>query len=141
MLQNLAAEIIKCYERARLAHDKADRAINEEFKADFLIAEGRWLALAQSYEGQHRLSRTTEFDRPRRSGEITRMLREHGGAFAPEDITRLTVAYDAVLHQLGLADREDGATLMIAKRIIDLARQGERDPERLTAAAIEALMK
>jgi hypothetical protein len=58
MLQNLAAEIINCYERARLAHEKADRAISADFKADFLAAEGRWLSLAHSYEGQHRLSQT-----------------------------------------------------------------------------------
>jgi hypothetical protein len=56
-------------------------------------------------------------------------------------ITKLTVAYHAVLHQLGLVDREDGATLMVAKRIIDLATLGERDPERLTAATMEALGK
>ena len=142
MLQNLAAEIINCYEHARLAHEKADRAINEEFKVDFLAAEGRWLALAHSYEGQHPLSRTiAEFDRRRRAGAITRMLRQQGGVFEPDDITRLTVAYRAVLHQLGLVDREDGATLMVAKRIIDLASQGERDPERLTAATLEALSR
>jgi hypothetical protein len=29
-----------------------------------------------------------------------------------------------VLHQLGLADVEDAATLTVAKRIIDLATQG-----------------
>ncbi len=43
MLQNLAAEIINCYERARQARVKAEAAINEEFKADFLAAESRWL--------------------------------------------------------------------------------------------------
>ena len=48
MLQNLAAEIINCYEHARLAHEKADRAINEEFKADFLAAEGP-LGAASAY--------------------------------------------------------------------------------------------
>ena len=41
-----------------------------------------------------------------------------------------------MLHQLGLVDREDGATLMVAKRIIDLATLGERDPERLMAATM-----
>jgi hypothetical protein len=46
MLQNLAAEIINCYERARLAREKAERAINDDFKADFLAAEDRRLALA-----------------------------------------------------------------------------------------------
>ena len=48
MLQNLAAEIINCYERARQAREKAQRAINDEFRAEFLAEEGRWLALALS---------------------------------------------------------------------------------------------
>jgi hypothetical protein len=30
---------------------------------------------------------------------------------------------------------------MVAKRIVDFATQGERDPERLTAATVEALSK
>jgi hypothetical protein len=55
------------------------------------------------------------------------------------DLTRLTAAYHAVLDQLGLSEREDAATLRVAKRIVDLVAQGERDPERL--AAVEALSK
>ena len=142
MLQNLAAEIINCYERARQAREKADRAINREFKAEFLAAEGRWLALALSYERQHQLSRTiAEFDRRRKAGAITLTLREQGLAFDPDDIARLDIAYHAVLHQLNLSDRADGLTLVIAKRIVDLAAQGERDSERLIAATVEALSK
>jgi hypothetical protein len=142
MLQNLAADIINCYERARQAREKADRAINNDFKADFLAAEDRWLALARSYELQHRLSRTAaELDRRRKAGPINRMLREQGVVFDPADVTRLTIVYHAVLHQLGLVDREDGATLMVAKRIVDLATLGERDPERLTAATVETLSR
>ena len=72
MRQNLAAEIINCYERARQARQKAEVAINEEFKTDFLAAEGRWLSLAYSYEGQHRVSRTiAEFDRRARQVQST----------------------------------------------------------------------
>ena len=52
MVQNLAAEVLKCYERARLAGERAERA-NDDFKADFLAAECRWLVLAQTYEHQH----------------------------------------------------------------------------------------
>jgi hypothetical protein len=141
MLQNLAAEIINCYERARHPRERAERARSDQFKADFLAAEGRWLALAYSYEHQHRSSRTIhEFDRRRKAGAIIRMLRDQGVVFDPDDVTRLTIAYHAVLHQLGL-DREDGATLMVAKRIVDLATLGNRDPERLTAATVEAVTK
>jgi hypothetical protein len=38
-------------------------------------------------------------------------------------------------------DYEDGVTLLIAKLIVNLAAQGERDPERLTAATVEALSR
>jgi hypothetical protein len=91
MLQNLAAEIISCYERARQASEKAERARSDQFKADFLAAESRWLALAYSYEHQNRLSRTIhEFGRQRKAGAITRMLREQGVVF-----DALTVPYSA----------------------------------------------
>jgi hypothetical protein len=67
------------------------------------------------------------------------LLGNGGGAFDPADIAKLAVAYDAVLHRLNLADRQDGITLMIAERIIGLATRGERDPERLMAGTIDAL--
>jgi hypothetical protein len=142
MLQNLPAEIINCYERARQAREKAELAINDGFKADFLAAEGRWLALALSYDRQHQLSRTiAEFDRRRKAGAIALTLRERGLAFDLDDVTRLDIAYHAVLHHFRLSDRTDGITLVIAKRIVDLAAQGEHDPERLVAATVEALSK
>jgi hypothetical protein len=37
------------------------------------------------------------------------MLRERRSVFDPDDIAKLDIAFHAVLHQLGLADREDGA--------------------------------
>jgi hypothetical protein len=87
MLQSLAAEIVYCYKRARLAREKSERAINDEFRKEFHAAEGRWLAVALSYERQHQLSRTIdEFDRRKKEGAITRMLREHRSAFDPEDV-------------------------------------------------------
>jgi hypothetical protein len=140
VLPNVAAEITSCYECARQAREKAEIALYDELKAEFLAAESRWLALARSYEQQHQTSRTVaEFDRRGSVGAITRLLGEGGGAFDSAEVARLCVAYDAVLHQLNLADRQDGITLMIAERIIDLATQGERDPERLMAGTIEAL--
>jgi hypothetical protein len=141
MLQNLAAEIIKCYERARQAREKAESAINDAFRADFLAAERRWLALANSYHLQQGPRTVAEFDHRREAGAINRTLEEQGIAFDPDDVTTLTIAYQAVLHQLDLVDYEDGVTLLIAKLIVDLAAQGEHDPERLTAATVETLCK
>jgi hypothetical protein len=52
-------------------------------------------------------------------------------SFSPEDITSLVTAFEGTLSALGLVNRNDPAVLMVAKRIIDLAQQGERDPTRL----------
>jgi len=141
MLQNLDAEISDCYERARRAREKAELAINNEFKGDFLAAEGRWLALALSYELRVATSASIELDRRGKVGSLSLMLREQGIAFDPEAVAQLDIAYRAVLAQLGLVDHEDSATLTVAKRIVDLAAEGERDPERLTAATVKAFAK
>jgi hypothetical protein len=133
VLENLAEEILYCHERARRALRKAGGATTDQLTADFLAIARGWMVLAHGYEREHKASRHV--------ADFTRMLREQGGAFDPDDIVRLDIAYHAVLHQLGLADIEDAATLIVAKRVIDLAAQGERDPERLTSATVEALSK
>jgi hypothetical protein len=52
-------------------------------------------------------------------------------AFGPETIAVLGVALEETLRQRGLIDCNDPAMTMVAKRIIELAKQGERDPIRL----------
>jgi hypothetical protein len=139
MLQSLPAEIIYCYERARLARNLAARAFNDRFKADFVAAERRWMALAQSYERQHQLSRfLAEFSRRRRAGPIVQMAHEQRVAFGPDEVMLMDTAFHVALEQLGLLDREDGMALMIARRIIEVAGKGERDPKRMASAAVDA---
>jgi hypothetical protein len=41
--------------------------------------------------------------------------------------------------KLGLKDREGPGTALVAKAIIEVAKGGERDPNRLRDAAIKAL--
>jgi hypothetical protein len=60
-------------------------------------------------------------------------------AFGPEEIKVLTTAYEDTLRTLRLADRADPAAEIIAKKIIEFARRGERDPLRLRERAIESL--
>ena len=60
---------------------------------------------------------------------IYRLLK--GSAFGPDDIKVLSDAFDSALRELKLVDRSDPATELIAKRIIELAQRGERDPDRL----------
>ena len=65
-----------------------------------------------------------------------RVLLQHDHAFGPEEVGILVAAYEGALAELQLTQREDPATLLIAKRIIDLAKDGERDPIRLRDAAM-----
>jgi hypothetical protein len=66
-----------------------------------------------------------------------RLLKNH--AFGPDEIQVLTTAYEQALCALRLKDRADPATEMIAKKIIELAQRGERDPVRLREHAIRGL--
>jgi len=60
-------------------------------------------------------------------------------SFGPEDITLLATTFEAALRQLGLADRNAPAAQTLARRIMELAHQGERDPDRLRERALEGL--
>jgi len=60
-------------------------------------------------------------------------------AFGPDDIGRMTTAYEDALRVLGLTDRTDPITEIIAKKIIDVAQTGERDPLRIRVRAIADL--
>jgi hypothetical protein len=57
--------------------------------------------------------------------------------FNPEEVTMLRDVFEDTLRELKLIDRTDPVTLLIAKKIIGLARRGERDPARLRQAAVQ----
>jgi hypothetical protein len=57
-------------------------------------------------------------------------------ALQPEDIARLVAAYQRTLRALGLKDRDDPLTQMIAKKIIDIGRSGMRDPKQISELAL-----
>jgi hypothetical protein len=60
------------------------------------------------------------------------------GVFSPEDITVLTAAFESTLRTLGLRDRKHPTVLLVAKRVIELARQGERNPKLLQNAVLKS---
>ena len=64
---------------------------------------------------------------------INRLLKS--GAFGPDEIEVLSNAFEAALRELKLVDRTDPVAEWVAKRIIELAQQGERDPVRLREGA------
>jgi hypothetical protein len=68
---------------------------------------------------------------------IYRLLQS--SAFEPEAITMMTTAYEEALRVLGLTDRQDPITEIVATKIIEVAQQGERNPVVLRQRALEAL--
>ena len=61
-------------------------------------------------------------------------------AFDPEAVQQMSTALSAACRALGLAETQDPVTLLLAARIIELARQGERDAESLRAAAVRGFL-
>jgi hypothetical protein len=68
---------------------------------------------------------------------IYRLLQN--SVFGPDEIVRMSSAYEQALKTLRLADRNDPVSELVAKKIIDIARTGETDPSRISALAISAL--
>ena len=60
------------------------------------------------------------------------------GSFEPEEVAMLGSVFEDVLQTLGLVDRQDLATEMVAKKVIELAKAGVRDPGRLKALTLQA---
>jgi hypothetical protein len=60
-------------------------------------------------------------------------------SFGPEAIAVMTAAFEGTLRTLGLVDHTGLATEIVAKKIIELARQGECDPVRLRDRAVQSL--
>jgi hypothetical protein len=68
---------------------------------------------------------------------IYRLLRN--STMAPEEISRITEAYEQALHTLCVRDRDDPLTEMIAKTIIKIAQTGVHDAAEISALTIEQL--
>src|SRR2546422_2780063 len=59
---------------------------------------------------------------------IRPLLESDPGAFGPDDVEALVSAFEASLKALRLVDRRDPAVLIVARRVIALAKEGTRDP-------------
>jgi hypothetical protein len=60
-------------------------------------------------------------------------------SFDPESVESMSVALAGALEALELTDKKDPLTIVVARQIVDAAKGGERDPERLKAAALTAV--
>ena len=61
-------------------------------------------------------------------------------AFSPEDVSVITEVFKSAVSVLQLTDRAGSLTTeRVAKKIVECAQTGERDPIRLRSYAIKAL--
>jgi hypothetical protein len=68
---------------------------------------------------------------------IYRLLQQ--SAFGPEAIDVMVTAYEDCLRILQLSDRSDPRAEVIAKKIIEIAQTGVRDPLHMRQLALEAV--
>ena len=59
-------------------------------------------------------------------------------AFGPEDTAAMTVAFEEALKRLNVTDREAHMAISVAKKIVRLAKRGERNPTRLTEGVVSS---
>jgi hypothetical protein len=61
------------------------------------------------------------------------------GSFGQMEIETMSTAYEAALVDLGITNRDDPITELIAKAIVNVVATGERDPKLVEQRAINAL--
>jgi hypothetical protein len=61
------------------------------------------------------------------------------GSFGPDEIEVMKSAYEAALIDIGVTDRDDPITDLIAKAIVNVTASGERDPKQVMERALNAL--
>ena len=68
-----------------------------------------------------------------------RQVLEKGAAFEPADLEVMTAAFSMALQKLELNVRDDPMVEQVGRNIIRAAMHGERDPDTLCQAALDAL--
>jgi hypothetical protein len=68
-------------------------------------------------------------------------LVDRQNSYLATDAGILVDAFEAVLNELGLVDRNDPAVLVVANRIIAFAKTGVLDPVQLRGLTIKAVRK
>jgi hypothetical protein len=67
------------------------------------------------------------------------LLDVDGADFDPEDIKAITAAHEMALKRLKVVDRKSAMAFLVAKTVIQIAKDGERDPKRLSERVIRVL--
>ena len=61
------------------------------------------------------------------------------GVFEPEEVAMLARVFDDVRQTLWFEDQTDRVTRLIGRKLVEFARAGERDPQRLKQLTLAAL--
>jgi hypothetical protein len=59
--------------------------------------------------------------------------------FEADTVAAMAAAFEKACYSLGLAERTDPLRDLVARKVIEIAETGERDPERLCELTLEAL--
>ena len=60
-----------------------------------------------------------------------------GEAFDPDTVRVMGVAFENACKELGILDKRDAVTRVVARTVIDMAHRGFRDEDSLTAAVMQ----
>jgi hypothetical protein len=132
MLNNLSEQIRDCLQHAEdCARKAAAQPDGSKLRQDFLTMEQHWLSQARSFQ----LGERSTISLMKASAPITPFLR--GQAFDPETVEAMATAFVTTCAALGLSNRDDAMTKLVAKTIIELAQRGIRNPTALHMTTIK----
>jgi hypothetical protein len=144
MLQKLGDHIANCLAQATVAERRASETSDETLRGDYERLAKTWRHLANSYLFVESLERfLLDADKAKRASLLhpaneNRDPVPHPAAiaFGPETIAVLTTAYERAIDSNPTSAHE-----AIARRIIELASEGERDPDKLCQGALAPCMR
>ena len=125
MLNNPSEQIRECLKHAEDCACQAAAQTDQKLKQDFLDKERRWLMLAQSYDFTQRFS------------DFSNEVKPQDRTFDPETAQAVANALVMTCEALGLSNRDDAMTKLVAEKIIELAQRGHKNPTALHLAAIK----
>jgi hypothetical protein len=65
--------------------------------------------------------------------------RLEGGAFTPDEVANLVAAFEGCLRSLKMMDRSHPTALLVAQRVVEIAKTGLRHPLLLQNAVLRSL--
>jgi hypothetical protein len=136
MLNKLTEQVRECLDHAEdCVRKAAAQPDGSPLKQDYLHLEKNWRSLARSIQVGERLTDFTNKSKLKASEPIIPFLR--GQAFDPETVEAMGKALAIARESLGLSDRNDAMTELVAEKIIELAQRGIKSPSALHFAAIK----